>query len=419
MASWPPPPTCGAPSGRACRPRRGPPRDEHDRLAPAEPRHLRGLDEVALDGLGARGAGALLSSRLAGPAGGDGLLAHGLRDSAVGVPGLAAQEERRVAAVDDGVGVVAVPRLELRQGLQDDRDSYVARPHDGDGPLEVGEAPHVGELVEDEVHGHGQAPAVLAQRPLAEEVRRLPEEQRKHEGVGAVGVRRRAEEGGPPALLAQEVKAQVVRGERLPELGRVEGREARVARDDDALEGLAGRGLEGVVAPEREVGIGRERLRAGHPARPCRRHGSAAAPAGDPRDATGAAAELLEEEVERALEALVGLRRLREREERHEPGERPVLLGAVPHEVADERRVEEPLGALPEGVGRRGAVPVGVLYEAVHDLQDVLLGADVGERVVAHGAREVHGVDAQDLVALRLEGGADLVGEGALGSVTT
>lgn len=90
---------------------------------------------------------------------GDRLLAYCLGDLLHGVGGLAAQEQRRVAAVDDGRGVILVGALELREGLQAECHGDVAAAHHGHHLLHVGEAPDVRELVHEHDHrARGSAP---------------------------------------------------------------------------------------------------------------------------------------------------------------------------------------------------------------------------------------------------------------------
>ena len=78
-------------------------RYEHDRLVARHLADLRRLDEIALDDVpvsrrGAHGPAALVECEDR-----DRLLAGHLRDLPVGLVRLAAEEQRRVAAVDDGL----------------------------------------------------------------------------------------------------------------------------------------------------------------------------------------------------------------------------------------------------------------------------------------------------------------------------
>ena len=253
------------------------------------------------------------------------------------------------------------------------------------------------------MHRRRQLAAVGRERPLAEDVARLPHEHGEQERVGCVGVGGGGEDRGPLAGVAERVESHVVGREDVLELLGGQGRQARVARDDDRLEGLARGGLERPVAPERVVGVGRRWVAPGDPAHglPRPSHGAAVAAGGAGRgDAAAPGLELAEEHVERAHERLVLVAGLRERQQRHEAGQRPVLGRAVVGEVADERAVEQALRVLPEGVVGRLPLGRGVHDEALDELEHVLLRADVGERVVAHGEREVDGVEGAHVVAV-------------------
>lgn len=380
-------------------------RDEHDRLAAVEPAHLGCLDEVALRRLPARAPPRRRAARVALRHGGHRLLADRLGDLLVRLGRLPPEEQNRVAAVDDRLGVVSVRTLELRDGLQNGRDRDVAAADDGHGLLHVGHAADVGELVEDEAHRGRQAPAVLRQCAVAEQVEGLPHEHRVQERVGAVGVRHDREQGAALPPFPHPVDGEVVGREEAPRLLDRQGREARVARDDDRLEGLARRRSEGPVPAEREVLLGGARVRGPHPPDPSplvvgarvasrRRRGA---------DAPHPRLYLVEEQVERASERLVVVPRLREPEQRQHPGDRPVPLGAVVHEVRHERRVEQLLRCLPERVVGAGLGVGGVEHEAVGEPDDVRLAPEVRDRVVAVAAGGVDGVEDADLVAAVLE----------------
>lgn len=67
----------------------------------------------------------------------DGLLANHLRNLLVGGVRLATEEERRVAAVDDGLRLLIVLAFQLAHGLQDDGDADVTGTGDRDGLLNL------------------------------------------------------------------------------------------------------------------------------------------------------------------------------------------------------------------------------------------------------------------------------------------
>lgn len=85
------------------------------------------------------------------------------------------------------------------------------------------------------MHRRRQLAPVLGERPLAQDVSRLPHEHGEQERVGGVGVRGGGEDRGPLPGVAERVEAHVVGGEDGLELLGGERRQARVARDDDRL----------------------------------------------------------------------------------------------------------------------------------------------------------------------------------------
>ena len=91
----------------------------------------------------------------------DGLLANHLRNLLVGGVRLATEEERRVAAVDDGLRLLIVLALQLAHGLQDDGDADVTGTGDRDGLLNLRDSADVGELIEDEMHRGREFPAII------------------------------------------------------------------------------------------------------------------------------------------------------------------------------------------------------------------------------------------------------------------
>ena len=85
------------------------------------------------------------------------------------------------------------------------------------------------------------------------------------------------------------------------------------------------------------------------------------------------------------------------------------------HQVGDERRVEQALGVLPEGVARVLGVAFGVGDEALDDGEHVDVAPHVGERVVAARGVHAHQVEAPYAVASLLEHPAGRADERALG----
>ncbi len=233
----------------------------------------------------------------------------------------------------------------------------------------------------------GQAARVTAQRRVAEDVERLPHEDREEEVEGGVRVRHAREDDRPPARLAELVELHLVAVQDPRDLLDGQGLQAHVAADDDRLERLAGRRLERLVVRQGEVGLRRRGLPGPHPREPAapvrerpalevRLDGLAGPDEPHPR------LELREKDVERAHVRLVLLLRLGQPEQDQQPGEVPVILGAVAKQVGDERRVEESLGVLPEGVACVVLVARRVLDEALDEGEDVRLAPDVAKRVV-------------------------------------
>ena len=204
----------------------------------------------------------------------------------------------------------------------------------------------------------------------------------------------------------------------LAHLGYGEGLHARVAGDEDRLQGLARGVLEHLVVEEGRspastgVGLGRprthrQRARVG-PVREARRVGSkgwplARPPACDAAHArsppprrggrAGFGAESSSDPLAFARESRVT-----------SPRQRAVLGRAAVDEVPDERHVEEPLGVLPEGVARvLAGRPVVLSMRQDDELEDVRLVADVREGVVVEGLGEVDGVEGEHPVARRVE----------------
>ena len=82
-------------------------------------------------------------------------------------------------------------------------------------------------------------------------------------------------------------------------------------------------------------------------------------------------------------------------------------------EVADERRVEQRLGLLPEVVSGF-TVPLGVGDEGRDQLQNILLTVDIRKGVVMVGLLEVDGIEYLHLVAITEHELSALHGDAAL-----
>lgn len=391
---------------------------EHERVLARHARHLGGLYEVALGDAAVHGPGPAGAPRVALRLARHRLLAGHLADLLVGLVRLAAQVEQRVAGVHDGLGVVvAVGLLQLRERLGDHRDGDVPAAGDGDGPLEVGYAPDVGELVEDEVHRRGQRAAVRLERLGAKRAHGRIHEQGEQEVEGRVGVAHRREERDLGALVAHVGEVELVFGGEVAHGADGKRLQADVAAREHRLHGVAGGHAELAVAREREV-VGRRGLadldplpRAvllGKAAQRSALRRGAAAP-----DVALAGLQLAEHHVERAHVARV-VAGVGEREQREQPVEVSVGGLAVHDEVGRERGVDQALGLLPVGVAFVVGLALGVGDDAAGEADDARLVAYVGYGVEAHGAREVDGVERADLVAELRQRAAHLADERAL-----
>ncbi len=119
-------------------------------------RELVWREEFAAGALVVGGVAAGHALGVAGGADVDGLLAEQLAEPFGGGLLVAAEEQHRVTVAYDGLPRVLVHRLELGDGLEDDTDADLARADRGDELVEVGDASHVGELIEEAVQWRGE-----------------------------------------------------------------------------------------------------------------------------------------------------------------------------------------------------------------------------------------------------------------------
>ena len=130
----------------------------------------------------------------------------------VGGVGLATEEERRVAAVDDGLRLLIVFAFQLAHGLQDDGDADVTGTGDRDGLLNLRDGADVGELIEDEMHRGREFPAIIRKGFSAQLVDGLPHEDGE-----------------------QGVNLHLVIGQKFAHAVRRDGRKAHVAGNEDGF----------------------------------------------------------------------------------------------------------------------------------------------------------------------------------------
>ena len=117
--------------------------------------------------------------------------------------------------------------------------------------------------------------------------------------------------------------------------------------------------------------------------------------------------ELIEQAVHGVLELLVVLADFHAVEHFKHRAEVLLLLRGLVMDVADERHVEQLLGVRPKLVAGL-ALPGRVRNEAGHELENVLLRAEVRKRIVVHGLLEVDGVQHAYLVPGTLQKTAGL-----------
>ena len=126
--------------------------------------------------------------------------------------------------------------------------------------------------------------------------------------------------------------------------------------------------------------------------------------------------QLGEQDVHRALELLVVLPRLAGVDEVQQGDEVALLRLRLVPDVPDEGGVVQALGLHPKILGALFSLAFGVEDQGVHQLQNILLAADVRQRVIPHGLLEVDEVQAFDAVSLALQQGSYLVQAGAFGA---
>ena len=113
-------------------------------------------------------------------------------------------------------------------------------------------------------------------------------------------------------------------------------------------------------------------------------------------------AQFLKFKVHVVLEVLIVLPYLHAADHFNQGGEVTFLRGQLVMDKADQGRIKQHLGLLPEIVPAF-ALAFGVGHEAAYELEDVLLAVNVGKGVVMMGLAEVDGVENLDAVPLPLQ----------------
>ena len=227
-------------------------------------RELVWREEFAAGALVVGGVAAGHALGVAGGADVDGLLAEQLAEPFSGGLLVAAEEEHAVAVADDGLPRVLVHGLQLGDGLEDDTDADLARADRGDELVEVRDASHVGELIEEAVQWRGEAFAGVGAAAADDAVEQALVEDRGQKVECRVLVGQGEEDGRlfvgmlVSALVlvrvsADPVDTEVVVGEDLPDRADCQWGETHAEADDDALLGLSRALGEGPVLAGREL----------------------------------------------------------------------------------------------------------------------------------------------------------------------
>ena len=112
--------------------------------------------------------------------------------------------------------------------------------------------------------------------------------------------------------------------------------------------------------------------------------------------------QLLERDIHGIFKGLVILAHFHRIDQLDKRGEVLLFFGGFVMDVADQGTIQKGLCLYPEVV-TGFAVPFGITYQGVDQLQNVLFRVDVGERVVVHGLLEVQGIENLDLIPVLLQ----------------
>ena len=123
--------------------------------------------------------------------------------------------------------------------------------------------------------------------------------------------------------------------------------------------------------------------------------------------------QLLKQDIHRALIGLVILPGFTGVDQVQESNEVAFFLRRLVPDVADQGRIVQPLGLDPEILGRFFTFALRVHNQGIYQLQDILLGTDVRQRIVSHGLLEVNEIEALDPVFFLLQERTYLRQEGA------
>lgn len=312
----------------------------------------------------------------------DGLLAEDLRDILQSGFFLAAEKKHCVAVARDRVRRILVDRLQLGLGLQNNRSRDFPAPDGGDQFIEFWDLADVSELIQQTPYVHRQPPAVFVVGLVAKEIEKLRVQDGRHEVERVVRVADDDKQGGFP--VSDGVECHFVIAHQVPQLRDIEGSEPRAAGDQDRLCRLARRKFVFPVLFDGKVfrvpGL-----------------------------------QFVEHHVHGVLEGLVLLPGFGGVDHLQKRCEVLLAVGSLVPYVADERRVVKLFSFHPEILAGLVAVSLRIDDDGIDQLEDVLLGMDVGEGIVVHGLFEVDGVEGLDRIAAPGKHPAALDEQGAFG----
>lgn len=266
--------------------------------------------------------------------------------------------------------------------LQNNRSRDFPASDSGDQLVEVRDLPDIRKLIQQTPHMDRQSAAVEVVRLVAQQIEKLRVHERRHKIESAVRIREDDEQRR--FAVAQGIQLQLVLRHEVPQLRDVKGRKAGAAGNQNRLQSFARGHFEFAVLLHGEV-------------------------------VRVLLLQLGEQQVHGGLELLVVLPRLAGVDEVQQGDEVALLRLRLVPDVPDEGRIVQALGFDPKILGTLFALSLGVKDQGVHQLQNILLAADVRQRVVPHGLLEVDEVQAFNAVSLAVQQSAHLVQDGALG----
>ena len=216
----------------------------------------------------------------------------------------------------------------------------------------------------------GKPPVVNVICFVAEKVEELGIHDCRNEVEGVIGIRNDDEQRR--LSVSDGVQLHLIVAHQLPQLCDVEGRKPCTAGNQDRLRSFSRRQLVFAVLLDRKV-------------------------------VRVAGFQLVEHDIHRVLEGLIVLSGFRGIDHFEQGSKVFLVVGCLVPDVADESCVVELFRLDPEIFAGLIAVSLRIDDDRIDQLEDVLLAADVAERVVVHGFPEVDGVQRFDDVAALFE----------------